>query len=120
MAVKTHSMEGTQSAEPFAAYGNVKVCKRLDVIRAVIGDDRFCRMESEAAKALYPEFPELALTIPVLSFNTSERAKLTFYLKLDVGKLTEDETEDLINWGAKLPEDGGFMYQQAAKLMKWT
>lgn len=102
-----------------AAYGNVKTTTDYAIIIQVVGKETYWELSTQAAIAMYPEFPELAIMYPALSFSTSERAKLTFYQSMSLGKLDEDPP-DLLNWGKKLPEDGGLMFQHAAKLCKWV
>lgn len=116
--MKTRALE-TMPAEPPSAYGFVKVTMDKAVILEVVGKDRYRDLEAQASEAFFPECPELAIVYPVLSFNTSERAKLTFYESFDLPKLDENPS-DLRNWGKKFPEDGGHMYQQAARLCKWS
>ena len=113
------TLEGPQ-VTPVAYSGNVRVCRDAKIIMEVVGKATYWELEMLAAEALEPECPELALLIPVLSFNTMERAKLTFYKTLELGDLKDDATPDLLNWGKKLPEDGGAIYRKTAQLMKWS
>lgn len=115
--MKTVQLE-TMPAEPPSAYGVVKTCTRPDIIQAVIGAENYHNFFMMAATELEPDFPEIAILHPVLSFNTAERAKISFYTSVTLGKLDE-ETPDLLSWSKKLPEDGGFLYQKTAKLMRW-
>lgn len=115
----TKQLESLGSEAPIAAYGTVKTTQDRWIIIQVVGLERFYELERLAAEAMFPECPELAIMHPVLSFNTSERAKLTFYESMSLGKLDENPP-DLRNWGRKFPEDGGFMYQQTARLCKWS
>lgn len=109
----------TLPAEPFAPYGNIRLTTDRTIIRKVVGDAAFFELEMLALEAMFPDFPEIGTVFPALSFNTSERAKLTFYDRVDMGKV-EDDTPDVRNWGRKFPDDGGQMYQVAARLCKWT
>lgn len=114
---KLVNREGIQHLEPLSYFGDVKICSDQKIIVEIIGISLYWELNMQAAEALFPDFPELAMIIPVLSFNTLQRAKLSFYQSLTVGKL--DETDIPLNWSKKLPDDDGMMYQKCAKLMKW-
>lgn len=112
-------MEGVQAAEPPSVYGNVKVCRNKEVMRRVLGDKLYFELEALAAEALFPELPEAAILFPALSFNTAERACLSFYNSESIGKFADDPV-DILSWRRKLPEDGGEIFRQVATLMKWS
>lgn len=117
--VAVHQLSGVQAAEPPSAYGNVKVCRNIGVIRRVLGDKLFDELFVAASEAMFPELPEAAILHPALSFNTAERACLSFYSSDRIGKMEEDPI-DVQSWKRKLPEDGGHMFRQTATIMKWS
>lgn len=117
--VALHQLSGVQAAEPPSAYGNVKVCRNTEVMRRVLGDSLYDQLFADASNALFPELPEAAILYPALSFNTAERACVSFYTAENIGKMADDPF-DVQSWKKKLPEDGGYMFRQTATLMKWT
>jgi hypothetical protein len=68
---------------------------------------------------MFPECPELAYMFPVLTFNTSERARLSFYESLAFDKPLA-EAGEIRAWHRKLPEDGGELYRKACTIVKWA
>lgn len=118
--MRTINREGVQASEPPSVYGNVKVCTEPAIIQKVLGDDLYFKIYDEAAQAMEPECPEIALLYPALSFNLLERAAVSFYDGLTLGSLGEASTTDVRSWKRKLPEDDGAMFRATARLMKWS
>ena len=104
---------------PAPAIGDIRVCKDAAQVRAILGPDEFWRLHAEASEAMFPECPELAFMYPVLTFNTSERGRLSFYESLAFdGPLSE--AADIRAWHRKLPDDGGELFRKAQTIMKWA
>ena len=112
--------EGIQASEPPSIYGNVKVCTEPAIIQKVLGDELYFKLYDEAAKAMEPDCPEIALIYPAISFNLLERATVAFYDNLSIGSLSEISTADYRSWKRKLPEDDGELFRKTARLMKWS
>lgn len=104
---------------PALAIGDIRVCKDATKVLEILGYDAYWEFHQEASLALFPECPELAFMFPVLSFNTSERPRLSFYEDLAFdGPLSE--APDIRAWHRKLPDDGGELFRKAQTIMKWA
>lgn len=117
---RTVYREGTQSSEPPAIYGNIRTCNNERIIKHALGIERYEALHNEAAQALEPDFPEIALLYPALWFNALERPTIVFFDSLAVGSLKEVNTPDVRSWKRKLPDDDGELFRATAKLMKWN